>query len=163
MQFKFYIILKNSVNDDRQKTTKIMQNLKFLSFILILTFSHISNLSHNISNSLKKAFSRILPPISNENTFLKLFSYSKGGAHWRLGDVQPTKDGGYITCSNSDSFGKDGIGIIISKFDGMGSLTWAKCLEGTGTDECFSIQQISRWRLCADRVELLVMVLDHLI
>jgi hypothetical protein len=63
--------------------------------------------------------------------------------------IQPTTDGGYITCGKTSSSDGDvsGFGGIedgwVVKIDSLGNIQWQKCIGGTNSDGTFAIQQTS--------------------
>jgi len=63
--------------------------------------------------------------------------------------IQQTADGGYIVAGDTDSNDGDvsgnhgSIDVWVVKLNSSGSITWQKCLGGSGWDYAFSIQQTS--------------------
>ncbi len=57
--------------------------------------------------------------------------------------VQMTRDGGYILCSQTASYGAGGTDIYVVKVNSSGDTTWTRPFGGTGNDVAFSIQQTS--------------------
>ena len=57
--------------------------------------------------------------------------------------VQQTSDGGYIVAGVTASFGARGQDVLLLKYDGSGTLQWARTAGGTGDDAADFVQQTS--------------------
>ena len=55
--------------------------------------------------------------------------------------IQLTIDGGYIVLGSTESFGAGNRDILLAKFDGLGTLSWAKVCGGNNSDYATSILQ----------------------
>jgi len=55
--------------------------------------------------------------------------------------VQQTSDGGYVVAGMTASFGAGGQDALLLKYDGSGTLQWARTAGGAGDDDAFSVQQ----------------------
>lgn len=71
-----------------------------------------------------------------------IWTRSYGGASGDyLRSVQQTTDGGYITASETFSFGAGGADVYLIKTDSIGNLEWAKTYGGTAADYGYSVRQ----------------------
>jgi Abnormal spindle-like microcephaly-assoc'd, ASPM-SPD-2-Hydin len=57
--------------------------------------------------------------------------------------VQQTTDGGYIVAGATASFGAGGQDVLLLKYDGSGTLQWARTAGGSGDEAADSVQQTS--------------------
>lgn len=67
-------------------------------------------------------------------------SYGGTGGDY-LRSVQQTTDGGYITASETFSFGAGNADVYLVKTDSLGNLEWAKTYGGAGADYGYSVCQ----------------------
>ena len=67
-------------------------------------------------------------------------SYGGAGGDY-LRSVQQTADGGYITASETFSFGAGGADVYLVKTDSIGTMEWAKTYGGTAADYGYSVRQ----------------------
>jgi hypothetical protein len=55
--------------------------------------------------------------------------------------IQPTKDGGYIGCGNTRSFGLVNPDMWILKFDANGDTTWTHNYGGSNHEHCYTVRE----------------------
>jgi len=74
----------------------------------------------------------------------KLWDQNVGGAGDEAATgigAHSTRDGGFILCSQTESFGSGAADIYVLKIDAGGDTVWTKTFGGTGVDVAFSIVQ----------------------
>jgi hypothetical protein len=67
-----------------------------------------------------------------------------GGGHEQGSAVRQTSDGGYIVTGHTNSIDRNGRrDVLLLKYDGSGTLQWARTVGGTSGDDADSVEQTS--------------------
>jgi hypothetical protein len=67
-----------------------------------------------------------------------------GGGHEQGSAVRQTSDGGYIVAGHTNSIDRNGRrDVLLLKYDGSGTLQWARTVGGTVNDDADSVEQTS--------------------